>query len=333
MSKILNSWLGFILMLSGCGEVTTNQPLGLAVWSEMQGIWKVTIEDTEYFHVWLTRDGELHLARIDWSNENKQFELERGKMIVSTNDDAMYVNIQFPSESEQEGEFTFYRAVMSPGRIVTLFAPKKEVFAQAIEDGVLKGKVTRRKFDMDEVLTTDPVGLEKFVKADKFSEQFDLDSPLSLYPVSDFLGPMKGPTVMFQAKKDHTACLPEDLAERVRKGSPLEGVVRTILSGAGKEDVDKAWEQFGEESSESHRTYSAENDLVTMAELTETEFASYQNCMKERGYELLDQYSKENLWIAKNRLGVFRFEVRVDEPSQEVTTESHTHEKENESEK
>lgn len=321
MSRILFSWLGFILMLSGCGEVTTKQPLGLAVWAEMQGIWKVTIEDTEYFHVWLTRDGTLHLARIDWSENNQQFELQRGKMIVSTNDDAMYVNILFQSEPEQEGRYSFYRAVMSPGGIVTLFTPKKEVFAQAIEDGVLKGKITRRKFDMDEILTTDPAGLEKFVKADRFSEQFDLDSPLSLYPVSDFLGPMKGPTVMFQAKKDHTACLPEDLGEKVRKGSPLEGVARTILSGAGKEDIDKAWAQMGDESRGTPREYASENDLVTMAALSEKEFASYQTCMNELGYELLDQYSKESLWVAKNRLGVFKFEVRIDEPGQEVKSE------------
>ena len=247
MSKAYGFLVFAIILVTGCTQVSASKPLGLPIWSRMHGVWYTDVEGTILLHIKLLPDGTLRVARSDWNSKTSQFDLERGKLVVSTNDDALYANIIFPSESGAD-KYDFFRLVqglVSPEGIVILFPPKIDVFKEAIETGVLKGEIIKRKGEPDDISISDPEGFAKFVKAEKFNEQFDVESPIVLKRVANYSGPIRGESWEYLGKKDHTGCLPERFAES--PGFEISGELsdseyksyRDCMSKNGYELIDK----------------------------------------------------------------------------------------------
>jgi hypothetical protein len=286
----------------------------------MQGMWEGQIyEDTEQIYVWLLANGSLRFASMHWNSDKMDFDLRKGSVIVSTYEGIHYLNITF--DESNNDQYLFFRVVHSPGDIITLFPPNYEEFKAAIKTRKLSGTMTndnesRFRIKGDNIYLTDIDKLKKYIDPDKFNKQFRIESPFSFIRIDKYLGPYEGPTIEYLAKQNHTRCLPKDLIEYLTNAESAHittrGIMQDIISGA---DPEEAMRKFAESSKQAtvptNRNISTSNGIVTRASFTHDEYKSYRSCMKKHGYALHSDKSKNIMYIVKDGLGIFEFEIKT----------------------
>jgi hypothetical protein len=313
MKKLLFLWVGILLALAGCTSVSSTKPVGLPIWAELQGTWLLEMEGAHYFHVWLRADGSLQMAKIEWNEESQSYQLVLHDLVLSTDDGAFYLNIDDPATSGGPPKYGFFRAVPSTGDTVILIPPQTEHFASAVKTGELKGEfIEGDGFGEPDIHLTDAKQLEEFIHPDKFLEQFDLESAMTIRRLQASLGPIRGPTAKYQGRQDHMQCLPAELVAFAARPNSMESVMRKAMQGAGPEELERERSKSAEERRDAPsitRECLVSNGIVVQAELTTSEFSAYQQCLEARGYKLVGVPYEETLWVTRNGLGLFTFQV------------------------
>lgn len=325
------SWLGVLacaIGLSGC--VSSTRPLGLPVWSEMQGVWQV---DNDLYEVVLMPDGSMPMAWMEWDALEEQFTLSRGELVISVDEGVRYANIR--NLDAPGGIFSFYRLLFLDSSTsgadlrVALIPPNENLFDRAIEEGLLHGEGT-------EVgpLVDDP-RLAHFVDPLRFAEQFAVENPGSImlaHRIRQFPRPYGEDTVLDQGQRAHMECLPESIAQRKRLRSDAVDTLRRMkseLEQALEQPVEmpdpttEQWARFLNIDPQrwaglmvplrpSEQRFDFDNNgLAVSAKLSAADFSSYLTCLDSRGFGLVnvsdDEYAA--FWVAKDGFGLFPFVV------------------------
>ena len=324
--------LACAIALSGCDTVSSTRPLGLPVWSEMQGIWEV---EGDIFEVRLLPDGSMSVASINWDKGERQFTLGKLELVISVDEGATYANIRDPDAPEGTEQYSFYRVLFlgtstaGAGPDVLLISPNEDLFAEAITEGRLSGK------DTEFGIVIDDPRLADFVDPLRFAEQFAVDhheSTVLARRIVNFNGPDIEATVLHQGQQAHMECLPEALAQRKRLGSDVRGALNRLKSELEQqlehpiEMPDPAGEQWARllnidpeqwarlmaplPPSEQRFDF-VNNGIAITARLSAADFSSYLTCLDSRGFGLVnvsdDEYA--DFWVAKGGFGLFEFSV------------------------
>jgi hypothetical protein len=285
MKKLLFLWASVLLALGGCTSIATTKPLGLPIWAELQGLWAMELEGEQYYFAALLPDGSLPVSHVEWDGDSKRFITEQSRLVVSTDDGAIYWNWCPPPEpgSESECRFLFFRVIETMDGTIVLFPPNADYFIEAIESNSLKGQIVSR-FLPTELILTDPQELANAVHPDYFGIQFDPKFAVAVRRLSDKPGFAEPPNLKSQGVLDHTQCLPRDMVEYLSaKPQP------TSLPRAG----------------------GVAGDLWYAATLSKPELCAYQECMEARGYQFSGEPSRKEVWITRNGLGLFTFEASI----------------------
>jgi hypothetical protein len=330
------SWLAILacaIGFSGC--VSATRPLGLPVWSEMQGTWQV--EDV-FYEVQLLPDGALSMAWIDWDQREKRFALGRREVVVTVDEGATYWNFV---EHGDPPEYFFVRVLFfehsdaGGDPYVALFAPNGSHFDKAVNEGVLSGE------GVGDHLLLDDSRLADFVDPKRFAEQFDVDKPLLARRIIKTPAPHGKDTVLHQGQQAHMECLPATHKPAEAHLRYTLAVLKADLEVQLKQPVDmpdpagEQWARFLNVDPErwakvmalmppSELRFSTdENGIVVHAKLSAADFSSYLTCLDSRGFGLVNvpdakhahgdpEYKHPRFWVAKGGFGLFEFTVHME---------------------
>lgn len=334
------SWLGVLVCvigLSGC-TVYSTRPLGMPVWSEMQGTWQ--IEDA-FYEVRLLPDGSLSMAWIEWDHREEQFSLGKGELVVTVDEGATYWNIR---DARIPEEYRFLRALfLEPEDAggdpdVALFAPNGSGFEKAIKEGLLKEGLHSGK-NIDAIFLVDDSRLADFVDPQIFAQQFDVENPVLARRIIKTNPPHSADTVLHRGQQAHMECLPDAAPQWL--GADVRGQLQHLRSYLEKqfnqpiEMPDPATEQWAKflnidpeqwgrliaplPTPDSEERYGFDNEGVAIgAKLSPADFSSYLTCLDSQGFGLVnvsnlqDDAGYGSFWIAKDGFGLFRFIVEVE---------------------
>lgn len=337
------SWLAILacaIALSGCSTVYSTRPLGLPVWSEMQGTWEVGGRVVE---IELLPDGSMSIARMYWDEDEKQFTLGKFELVISVDEGATYANIRDPDAPEGSEQYLFYRVLFlgasttGAGPDLVLIAPEYDFFSEAVREGILRGE----SGNMDTVV--DGSQLPDFVDPRRFVEQFEVDNRESTILARRIVtadGPDIEGTVLHQGRQAHMKCLPEALPQRVaakvhRSLRSLQFSLNHDLAEQLEQQVElpepaaAQWARFLNVDPErwakvmapmptSERWFSIDkNDIAIHASLSAADFSTYLTCLDVRGFGLVNvsfdlaKPGYGRFWVAKSGFGLFEFGVRL----------------------
>lgn len=328
--------------LSGCTTVFSTRPLGLPIWSEMQGTWQVGDGSPKFYEVRLLPDGSMPIAWTEWNDDENRFTLSTGELVVTIDEGATYVN--FRGADDPERTFSFFRVLflesqdVPNGPKVVLIAPNADLFQEATKLGTLSG-------EHDDFTTiVDGTQLADFVDPLKLAEQFDVAKTGSITlarRVANAPGPDVEATVLRHGRRAHTECLPEMLLKQAAADIHLWPHALRCAQECGREiQPDQADEMravtreqwaralnvdpqqratFTTMASTPERRYEFRSDgLAIKARLAAAEFSSYLTCLDARGFGLVnlsglqDDAGYGSFWVAKEGFGLFEFGVRVE---------------------
>lgn len=275
------SWLGVLVCvigLSGC-TVYSTRPLGLPVWSEMQGIWQV---QDRFYEVRLLADGSLSMTWLRWDANEGRFGLGRGELVVAVDEGSTYANIRDFDDPEGIDRYSVYRVLFlrtsttTSGPDIAPIGLDSGLLVRAVSDGILRGEETELGIVVDDPRLAD------FVDPLRFAEQFAIDDPDSTAlarRIVKFSGPDIRTTVLHQGRQAHIECL--------RDSSPQ-------WVGA---------HEYG---------------VADVAQLSAADFSSYLTCLDSRGFGLVNVSNMQDdavygsFWVAKEGFGLFEFEICVE---------------------
>lgn len=195
----------WVLCLSGCSIVLTEQPVGEPVPAEtarsLSGVWLTPDGDPMFVHH--TEGNQLRVAEVQ--RKRNGFSLNELNVSVTTLGDAMFVNLgEKPSDSEssdkdrgdndrpsdegregqsaadQPPDYTFLRIVQPQDDTVILYGPEVKPFAQAVKQGDISGTVTKNGSSTTVRLTGPTSELQRVLSDEHFGEYFNIDNPLTL---------------------------------------------------------------------------------------------------------------------------------------------------------
>jgi len=297
MKKALAVVLVALLVLAGCEFVATKEPIGMPIWQDMQGTW-ILANPNEFdsaIEIFLLRDGSLVVVSNQWDVETGKITQEQRRLVISLEDGVLYANLAEDSSDNGRSNFFIFRLLRLSEDSVVLFLPNVEVFSRAIKAGRLKGERQG-----EDVTFSDSPQLAEFIRPEILPEQFAVEYPIEVRRVSNPGGPVDGaePTILYQGKLDHSACLPKQFAQTLvgkheKIVKTLEALRRLREAGAGQEEL-QALLKFG--------------SITFWVGLTDEERFSYQACMENRGYEIRQASWNQELWfVLKNGFGLFGF--------------------------
>jgi hypothetical protein len=329
--------LACTITFSGCSTVFSTRPLGVPVWSEMQGIWEVRGVPVG---IELLPDGSLIIGWF-WWDENEQLSLEKHELVISVDEGATYWNIGARDAAEGSEEFVFLRVLLlapstpGAGPDLVLFQPEYALFRGAVEKGILRGKLSEWGTHVDGSQLPD------FVDPRRLVEQFgvnDQESGILVRRIVKTDGPDIESTVLYHGQQAHMECLPQALPQR--KAADVRDKLKTLKSELEKqlerpiEMPDAATEQWAKflnidpeqwarlmapfPPGESRYSLFDKNGVVTRARLSAADFSSYLTCLDARGFGLVnisalqDNAAYGAFWVAKEGFGLFAFRVRVE---------------------
>ena len=168
-----------LLALTGCDTVTTNELLGtrsddkplnkLAV----DGVWIVA---DETYYVKRVNESELRVAGVEW--EDDHFQLHEMTVILTTDQDAPYLNLIDPDSPEGKPEYTFLRVLSAGSSEIVLIPAKTSTFEAAVKEGRIAGTIKKEKYSTTVHLQATTEELDALVDPQKIADQFDVTSPL-----------------------------------------------------------------------------------------------------------------------------------------------------------
>lgn len=318
--------LGVVLALVGCGRsaVRTTEPVGIPIWSEMQGVWEGY---GDIYHVRLLPDGSLPVARVDWDVQADEFKLAKGELIISVDEGRTYANLSFPEVPGGKRLFEFYRVFFVNGKTrdrtpgnMAFFMPINETFANAVRSDALEGEVEDAS-----VVLTDAKSLADFIDPEKFSEQFEaLGGGYLVRRIQDGREP-HGLTVLDAGRQAHMECIPLEIKQRamvLNDQKIHESMIEMMKSqGASAEFVNKLeaeleakklqLEAEGLDQSEPEELMN--EGIIDGAVMSATDFSSYLRCLETQGFRLINAPAPfpGHFWVAKNGFGLFSFFVLI----------------------
>jgi len=165
-------------LVTGCSSVTTQHPFGKPYDKvKLTGTWLDADGDVMFIKHAL--GGKLHVAWVGWDNPSSSFKLVNdAEAQIRASKGVAYAFVRPPQDDpDADPNWIFFRVDLKDDRLFTR-RPKAEYFAALVENGTLKGKVTRTRDDEDVIyigvtLTADPSAIENAIDPKKVKEQFE----------------------------------------------------------------------------------------------------------------------------------------------------------------
>lgn len=178
-------------VLTACEAVTIPSPMGEPVSTapdpSLDGTWQVGEHVIFLKHI---GEGELRAASLTWKESD--FQLQQHRLILSSEDEALYLNLVGESENKDANgpattRFHFLRLLRPNADTLVLASPRTAVFREAVEQGALPGTIEQSE-KVRHIRLDDMDAIHRFVDPARIGEQFDLDKATVLHRISTWPG-------------------------------------------------------------------------------------------------------------------------------------------------
>ncbi len=182
MRRLTVTWLLFLalgIVMSACAIVTVQYPVGEPVSDEVgkwaEGWW---INDNHSYVVTYLTQGSLRIAEVIEEGGQPQL-LEWPPALLTEYENVLYLNLRRDNPTADAlPEYGFFRVRRQGDRVVVLWTPRREPFANAIRNGELAGEDIRAGDGPSVRLTASKEEMEAFLKGRKPGELFELEEPV-----------------------------------------------------------------------------------------------------------------------------------------------------------
>jgi len=168
-----------LLALSGCSFVTTQQPLSSAPEpidrDKFEGSW---LSEEEVVFIRFAASGVARLAGLDWQDD--RFQMVQGEMIITRGKEGNYLSVRFEEEGKWQNRYYLVQYKFTDQGDLLLWFPDEDVFAKAVEDGLLAGEVKPEAHRDDIFITDAPEKVLHFLDNPGPLRLFNTDQPLIL---------------------------------------------------------------------------------------------------------------------------------------------------------
>jgi hypothetical protein len=175
-------FIPLLLLLSGCSFVTTSQPLSSAPepidQDKFEGAW---LSEEEVVFIRFAASGVAHLAGLDWKDD--QFQMVQGELIIIRGEKGNYLSVRLQEEGEWQNRYYLIQYEFTDEGDLLLWFPNEDVFAKAVEDGLLQGEVKTERHRDDIFITDTPEKILRFIENPGPLRLFNTGEPLILKKV------------------------------------------------------------------------------------------------------------------------------------------------------
>jgi len=172
-------FIPLLLALSSCSFVTTQQPLSSAPEpidrDKFEGAW---LSEEEVVFIRFAANGVARLAGLDWQND--RFQMLQGEMIITRGKKGNYISVRFEEEGKWQNRYYLIQYEFTDQGDLLLWFPNEDVFAKAVEDGLLAGEVKPEAHHDDIFITDAPEKVLHFIENPGPLRLFNTDQPLIL---------------------------------------------------------------------------------------------------------------------------------------------------------
>jgi hypothetical protein len=172
-------FIPLLLLLSSCTFVTTQQPLSSAREpidrDKFEGAW---LSEEEVVFIRFAANGVARLAGLDWKDD--QFQMVQGEMIITRGKKNNYISVRFQEEGKWQARYYLLQYEFTDRGDLLLWFPNEDVFAKAVEDGMLQGEVKTEPYRDDIFITDSPEKVLRFIENPGPLRLFNTGEPLIL---------------------------------------------------------------------------------------------------------------------------------------------------------
>jgi hypothetical protein len=160
--------------------VPLGEPVAEKDAKRLEGVWIFTRGEP----VWVkhVKDNELAAAGLEW--RQSEFHAVQAKVLVTTDDDRLYLNLLGPERQEDGPYYHLGRLVINDEDDALIIPLNAATFAAAVEKGELPGKTKKTLAGLSVRLDATPAQLNEFVDPEK--NQFNVDAAVVLRRVHQF---------------------------------------------------------------------------------------------------------------------------------------------------
>jgi len=175
-------FIPLLLALSGCSFVTTQHPLSSAPEAvdrdKFEGAW---LSEEEVVFIRFASNGVARLAGLDWQED--RFQMLQGEMIITGAKKGNYLSVRFEEEGKWQNRYYLIQYKFTDQGDLLLWFPNEDIFAKAVEGGLLAGEVKPEAHHDDIFITDAPGKVLHFLENPGPLRLFNTDQPLILKKV------------------------------------------------------------------------------------------------------------------------------------------------------